>query len=101
MAVACLGGLIPRECFPLIRKILVNHTNAQPFMEYYVETAMCVMGYKEDALKRMMDRYSVMIDLPFDTLCEKFPRGGTRNHAWSAGPLTIVKRFFPELILKS
>ena len=32
------------------------------------------------------------------TLWEDFFQLGTKNHAWSGAPLTIVSKYFPELI---
>ena len=73
-------------------------------MEKYVIEALCVMGYYEDALKRMEQRFGEMVATPHTTLWEgweytggkgmKYKSGnGTYNHAWSGGGLTILSQY--------
>ena len=56
-------------------------------MEKYVLDAMFKMGYADEALYRMRERYKTMVEDNYTTLWEVFPLGGTNNHAWSGGPL--------------
>jgi hypothetical protein len=63
-------------------------------MENYVLTALCEMGYKQDAFARMMCRYQPLIRNENSTLWEDFFHLGTRNHAWSGGPSTVLLRYF-------
>ena len=67
-------------------------------MEGYVLEALCRIGYKEDAFKRMLSRYYPLIVNENSTLWEDFYQLGTKNHAWSGAPLIIVSKYFPELI---
>ena len=93
-AMAVLSGLCPKEKYPLIAYILMSVFNSTTYMENYVLIALCEMGYKEDAYQRMMSRYKPLIDSPNSTLWEDFFHLGTRNHAWSGGPATVLLRYF-------
>ena len=66
-------------------------------MENYVLTALCEMGYTDDAYKRMMSRYYNLAVNDSSTLWEDFYILGTKNHAWSGAPVTIAYRYlFPS-----
>ena len=93
-AMAVLSGLCPKEKYPYIGYILMSVFNSTTYMENYVLMALCEMGYKKDAFTRMMSRYKPLIDSPNTTLWEDFFHLGTRNHAWSGGPATILLRYF-------
>lgn len=68
-------------------------------MEKYVLQALCEMGYYQDAMDRMRLRYEAMVDSPLTTLWEGWGigkegfGGGSYNHAWSGGPLTILSSY--------
>ena len=76
--------------------LLVLNTieNASPYMEYYVLEAMCEMGYVQDAIARMKRRYKDMVEDGYSTLWEYWNTEGTKNHAWSGGPLVILSKYF-------
>lgn len=93
-AMAVLSGLCPAEKYPFIGYILMSVFNSTPYMENYVLMALCEMGFKALAFRRMMSRYKPLIDSPNTTLWEDFFHLGTRNHAWSGGPATILLRYF-------
>lgn len=93
-AMAVLSGLCTSEKYPKIRNVLKSVFCATPYMENYVLCALCEMGYKEDAFARMMSRYEPLIASENSTLHEDFFRLGTRNHAWSGGPVTVLLRYF-------
>ena len=99
-AMAVLVGLADQRHTQAIRDVLVSVFNATTYMEGYVLEALCVLGYKQDAYRRMMSRYYPLIINENSTLWEDFFILGSRNHAWSGAPLTIVSRYFPELILR-
>ena len=74
-----------------------EHENASPYMEKYVMEALCRIGHPEYALERMRRRFAPMVNDPErSTLFEGWdignPKygGGTTNHAWSGGPLTVI-----------
>ena len=95
-ALAVLSGLCPKEKYPAVRKILISVFNASVYMENYVLTALCEMGYKEDAKKRMLSRYYNLAVNENSTLWEDFFILGTKNHAWSGAPVNILYRYFIE-----
>lgn len=86
-ALAVLSGLAEPEKYPAILEILKVQMNSCPYMEKYVLDAMYLMGYEDEAMERMLSRYSEMIESPWTTLWESFVGWGTKNHAWSGGPL--------------
>ncbi len=97
-AMAVLSGLAKAERFASVREVLVTVFNATTYMEGYVLEALCCMGYREDAYKRMLSRYYPLIVNENTTLWEDFYLLGTRNHAWSGAPLTVVCRYFDDRI---
>ena len=103
-AMAVLAGLVPQERFETMRQFFATYYNASPYMEKYVLEALCVMGYYEDALQRLENRFGEMVAAPHTTLWEgweytggrgmKYKSGnGTYNHAWSGGGLTILSQY--------
>ena len=68
-------------------------------MEKYVLEALFQMNEPAFALERMKQRYAKMMDYPeYTTLFEGWGigpdgfGGGTINHAWSGGPLTLLSQ---------
>lgn len=98
-ALAVLSGACPKERYPKIRKILLSVFNATVYMENFVLTALCEMGYIPDAYHRMMSRYYNLAVNENSTLWEDFYLLGTKNHAWSGAPVTIAFRYFMGLDL--
>ena len=92
-AVAMLSGVCPEERYPNIRKVLLTVFNSTPYMERFVLTALCKMGYIDDAFDRMMSRYYKLAKNENSTLWEDFYILGTRNHAWSGSPVEIAFRY--------
>ena len=93
-AMAVLSGLCSEDKHPRIRYILTSVFNCTPYMENYVLSALCEMGFNDDAFKRMVCRYKPLTDSENSTLWEDFFHLGTRNHAWSGAPATILLRYF-------
>ena len=95
-ALAVVAGLAPEMRHPALREVLVTERHASPYFEKYVAEALIRMGYTDDALARLKDRYADMIASPLTTLWEGWELnsavygGGTYNHAWSGGPLTLL-----------
>ncbi|MBC7979746.1 MAG: hypothetical protein H7Y36_04195 [Armatimonadetes bacterium] len=89
-AMAVLAGLADASKTAALRTVLTTQQNASPYMEKYVLEALFALGFPDDALNRMRSRYSEMISSSSTTLWELFPTGGTSNHAWSGGPLTLL-----------
>ena len=93
-AMAVLSGLCPSDKYSKVRYFLMSVFNSTTYMENYVLIALCEMGCKEDAFTRMMCRYQPLISNENTTLWEDFFHLGTRNHAWSGGPATVLLRYF-------
>ena len=99
-ALAVVAGILPEKEYPVIRPFFQQQYHASPYMEKYVLEALCMMGYYEDALQRMKKRYHEMVNSKLTTLWEgwgignKGFGGGSYNHAWSGGPLTILSQYF-------
>ena len=100
-ALAVVAGLASPEQFPAIIEVLKAQRHASPYMEKYVLEALCLMDQPALAQERMRQRYAKMVDYPgCTTLWEGWGignegfGGGTINHAWSGGPLTIMSQYF-------
>ena len=97
-AMAVVSGLARKEKYPVITKLLGEEYHASPYMEKYVLEALCIMGEEKCAIDRMKKRYKNMLDYGYTTLFEGWGignegfGGGTINHAWSGGPLTILSQ---------
>ena len=95
-ALAVLTGIAPKGVYPQIREVLRHEEHASPYFEKYILEALFEMGYAEDALGRMKKRYARMVESDLTTLWEGWAvgsatwGGGTYNHAWSGGPLTLL-----------
>ena len=94
-AVAVLSGLASEEQYSVIKNVLETTQNSSPYMEYYVLEALCKMGEYETANERIKDRYESMVNEDYSTLWEFWNSWqGTKNHAWSGGPLVIMSKHF-------
>ena len=99
-ALAVVAGIADKVKYPALLKVFQTEEHASPFMEKYVFEAMMQMGYENEAMSRHQKRFNEMVNNPnFTTLFEawgigdKAYGGGTVNHAWSAGGLTILSQY--------
>lgn len=98
-ALAVVAGLAAPEQYPALRQVLAEHFNASPYMEKYVLESLFLMGAPEQAQERMKTRWKKQIDSPLTTLWEGWGLGaegfggGTYNHAWSGGALTVLSQY--------
>ena len=94
-ALAVLSGLAEKEQYEIISQVLTDTKNSSPYMEYYVLEALCEMGKYEAARDRIKSRYDGMMSEDYSTLWEFWDSWrGTKNHAWSGGPLVIMSKHF-------
>ena len=94
-ALAVLSGLADKEQYNVVSDVLTTTQNSSPYMEYYVLEALCKMGEYDLARDRIKDRYADMIGADYSTLWEFWDMyRGTKNHAWSGGPLVIMSKHF-------
>lgn len=94
-ALAVLSGLADKGQYGVITNVLTTTKNSSPYMEYYVLEALCKMGEYEAARDRIKERYDGMMSEDYSTLWEFWDSWrGTKNHAWSGGPLVIMSKHF-------
>lgn len=98
-ALAVISGLASSDKYDKLAMVLGAVFNSTPYMEYYCLEALCKMGKKELCYGRMMSRFYPLIVNENSTLWEDFFFLGTKNHAWAGSPLTIVHKYFPELLV--
>lgn len=98
-AMAVLSGLASDDKYPALVKVLKKEYHASPYMEKYVLEALFRMNEPAFALERMKQRYTKMMNYAdYTTLFEGWGigadgfGGGTINHAWSGGPLTLLSQ---------
>ena len=97
-ALAVLSGIADESKYNAIYKFLQNNFHASAYMEKYVMEALFVLGQPEYALERAKKRYGKMVDDPnHTTLYESWEiggdGGGSTNHAWSGGALTVISQY--------
>lgn len=98
-ALAVVSGIADASQYDAITKVLRRQRHSSPYMEKYVLEALYQMNQPALALERMKQRYQKMVESDYSTLWEGWGigaegfGGGTINHAWSGGPLTIMSQF--------
>lgn len=99
-ALAVVSEIAEKEKYPALLRIFQEEEHASPYMEKYVFEAMMQMGYEKEAMERHQKRFNKMVNNPnFTTLFEGWGigkegfGGGTVNHAWSGGGLTILSQY--------
>jgi hypothetical protein len=99
-ALAVVSGIADADKYTAMLKVFQTQEYASPYMEKYVFEAMMQMGYEKEALDRHKKRFAEVVNHPeFTTLFEgwgigvKGYGGGTVNHAWSGGGLTILSQY--------
>ncbi|SDC18569.1 alpha-L-rhamnosidase-related protein [Niabella drilacis] len=99
-ALAVVSGVAGKDKYPALLKLFKKEEHASPYMEKYVFEAMFRMGYEDEAIARHKKRLSYMVNHPgFTTLFEGWGigaegfGGGTVNHAWTGGGLTVLSQF--------
>ncbi|MBP3559092.1 MAG: alpha-L-rhamnosidase N-terminal domain-containing protein [Clostridia bacterium] len=98
-ALAVLAGLAKKEQYSTVKNVLTTTKNSSPYMEYYVLEALCKMGEYDAAKSRIKERYEGMMCEDYSTLWEFWDSWrGTKNHAWSGGPLVIMSKHFAGII---
>jgi hypothetical protein len=100
-ALAIVAGFAKPDQYPALVEVFKKQSHASPYMEKYVLEALCLMDQPGLAQERMKRRYAKMVDHPdYTTLWEGWGigsegfGGGTINHAWSGGPLTVMSQYF-------
>ena len=96
-ALAVVSGIADKTKYPYILDLFKTQFHASPYMEKYVMEALFVMGESKYAMERTRKRFKEMVDDPEHTtlfegwgIGKKGFGGGTTNHAWSGGALTVI-----------
>lgn len=99
-ALSVVSGLADKEKYPAILNVLKRSEHASPYMEKYVIEALFCMEQGKYGIERMKKRFAEMVNDPErSTLYEGWSigpggfGGGTTNHAWSGGGLTIMSQY--------
>lgn len=99
-AMAVISGIAEPDKYDAIGHLFETHKHASPYMEKYVMEALFKMGKGEQALRRTSERFADIVNHPdHTTLFEgwfvdgKVAMGGTVNHAWSGGPITVLGQY--------
>lgn len=99
-ALAVVAGIADPDKFDAIEQTLALNEHASPYMEKYVAEAYFKMGKGAAGLARLKRRFANMVGHPgYSTLFEGWGigadgfGGGTTNHAWSGGGLTILSQY--------
>ena len=94
-AMAVLSGLADESKYDAIFELFKTTEHASPYMEKYVLETLMKIGHGDYALERFKKRFATMIEDTFNTtLYEGWEigsyGGGSTNHAWSGGMLTVI-----------
>ncbi|MBQ3140405.1 MAG: hypothetical protein IJC25_00410, partial [Clostridia bacterium] len=89
-AMAILSGIATGPKITRCARLLNDVELATPYMENYILEAMFAAGMDDEAVARLLRRYTPLAKNENSTLWEDFKVLGTRNHAWSGAPLTIA-----------
>ena len=99
-ALAVVAGIAEQDKFKEILTVFKNEEHASPYMEKYVFEALFQMGEPHLAMQRQKKRFKKMVNhTRFTTLWEGWNfndptyGGGTINHAWSGGGLTVLSQY--------
>lgn len=94
-SLAILSGIADNSKYEPIYKLFKSQEYASPYMEKYVMEALMKIGHGDYAMNRFKKRFEPMvIDSIHTTLYEGWKEGGygggSVNHAWSGGMLTVI-----------
>jgi len=99
-ALAVVSGLADEYKYKALYDVFLTQEFASPYMEKYVCEALFQMGRGEYALERLKKRFKLMVEsTEHSTLFEGWGTGkdgfggGSTNHAWSGGGLTILSQY--------
>lgn len=97
-AMAVISGIADKDKYDRIFNVLKEQWHASPYMEKYVMEALFQMGQGTYALERVEKRFAPMVnDDNYTTLFEDWrvggAGGGSTNHAWSGGTLTVISQY--------
>lgn len=94
-AMAIITGIADGSKHDALFELFKSQEHASPYMEKYVLEALVRTGHGDYALNRFKNRFRNMIEDPMHTtLFEGWEEGGfgggSTNHAWSGGMMTVI-----------
>lgn len=94
-AMAIITGIADESKYEALFELFQEQEHASPYMEKYVLEALVKIGHADYAINRFKNRFRNMIQDPLHTtLYEGWEEGGfgggSTNHAWSGGMLTVI-----------
>ena len=94
-AMAIITGIADESKHDALFTLFKKQQHASPYMEKYVLEALVKTGHADFAIDRFKKRFRNMIEDPMhSTLYEGWEEGGfgggSTNHAWSGGMLTVI-----------
>ena len=99
-ALAVISGIADKSKYEQIISFLENNKHASPYMEKYILESLFIMKKEDVTMLRFKERFKAMVNDSIDsTLYEGWGigsdgyGGGTSNHAWSGGPLTVISQY--------
>jgi hypothetical protein len=97
---AVCAGLVNKEQWLQLKPMLDTTYYAGPYLEKYILEAYFIMNDAVAGIERMKKRYASMVNHPtITTLWEGWEigsntyGGGTYNHGWSGGPLSLMSAY--------
>ncbi len=96
---AVVAGLADASKWPSIRALFDTTFLAGPYLEKYILESYFIMNDEKAGIERMKNRYGKMVESPVTTLWEGWDigdpvyGGGSYNHGWSGGPLTLMSQY--------
>lgn len=96
---AILAGLADPAKHAAIAEVLLHNYQASPYVEKYLLESLFRINRPTQALERLRERYRTHLAEPYTTLLEGWGvgeagfGGGTINHSWSGGPLTLLSEY--------
>ncbi|MGE5411134.1 MAG: amylo-alpha-1,6-glucosidase [Clostridiales bacterium] len=87
---AVLAGAVDNKKLKGVIDLLKSKLWASPYQERYIEEALFVLGFPEEALLRMLSYYQPDIDSWSQTMWERMGNNSTNNHAWAASPCYLL-----------
>lgn len=100
---AVVADLVSKDNWEKMKPVLDTTFYAGPYMEKYIMEAYLKMGASQAGMIRMKKRYAEMLASPISTLWEGWVvggrgfGGGSYNHGWSGGPLTLMSQYIGGL----
>jgi hypothetical protein len=90
---AVISGLAPPERYGELKLLLSSVQSASPLYENYCVEALCIIGAKDEAFKRLQNRYRAMIDDENPALAEDFAYTGSKCYGAGGGAVKNLFRY--------